>query len=638
MANVFDQFDAPTEAPQGVQGNVFDQFDQGVNTTAKADLGQNFTGDVQPEAPEVSGMEQFLTGLRREFEGISQGISPNVPFRTGEDEAQPVGELVNLAAGQFIRTPEGKLFEPDDPRFAILTSPDGKQVAFERNEATEIGGFERIARLFLLGASGGAPTRLASRTAQNTTELTRRSQAAEFGVDLSKGQASQINKVQQFEENARQAAKGPLAEKEAARFFGNADTPGVQTTQVDQAIGDVTQQLGGGQQTVPFTKDAAESALEAVRAETTRLQQTATEAFDVVKQAGKEDPLVFSQEFVQTVRQRAAQALDDADLVLDPVQHPAAAQAMSMLNDLAQVKRTAGIPFQLLDKTRRQLVQIKATRGDGKFLRTIRNSYTQFLDDAATTALVSGDPSIVAKNKEAISFWREYRRVTDSAVGNESDNVIRKLVSEGFDANVDQVSNWLFGATKVGMTPTAVKTTKRLKEILGEGHQAIKDLRQGAFLKAVSVPLGAKRKGPQAMSTSLNDFLNTDLAKELYTSAEIGKMRRFVGVLRTLVPPPNATNPSRSAFKGAELLRSAMANMAGVVGFGAGGLEGALLARLGFTPVSDAFNLMKIKNSTGQQKLSSLIDATRSTPATKLAAPATSQVTTPTSDSLNSEN
>lgn len=616
--------------------------DQGVQTTAKADLGAEAGGTEQ--APELSGMQRFLTDLRREFEAIGQGVSPNVPFRQteeGEPEIEPIGELVKIAAGDFIRTPQGELIDPDHPDIAIFTSPEGKQIAFPRNEVTQIGGFERLARLFLLGAAAGSPSRFASRTAENVTELARRQGAQEFGIDLSRGQATGINKVQAFEESARQGAKGALAESEASRFFGSDTVPGVQPTQVEQATESLTQTLGGGQQTVAFPRDAAETAMETLRAETQRLRQTAEEAFDAVTEAGKVDPLTFSQDFVQTVRLRAAQALDDADLVLDPVQHPAAAQAMNILNELSQVRRTGGaIPFQVLDKARRQLVKLKAASnnpGDGEFLRTIRRSYTDFLDDAATSALVSGDPGIAATNKEAVNFWRQFRQITDSAIGNESDAVIRKLVSPGFDATVDQVSNWLFGATKVGATPAAVKTTKRLKEILGEGHQAIQDLRQGAFLKAVSVPLGAKRKGPQAMANSLNDFLNTDLAKELYTGQEIAQMRRFVGVVRNLVPPTNVTNPSRSAFKAAELLRGATTNLATVLGFAVGDVGGAILGRLGFAPLTDAANLFKIKQSVGQQKLGNVIDAARATPVARVAGPAAGTLpqTTATQDRLD---
>lgn len=629
--------DAQTLLPQGFQ------LDQGVTQTLKADPTGKQVGVPQAQdTQEISSIRRLTAGVNREFESIDQGVSPTTPFETNEDGSlrfPPVGEIVLTDSGNQIRLEDGSVV-PITDEVAILTMDDGRKLAFPRTPENRAGRLERFGRLLLLGSAAGAPSRFAGRTAQNVTEIARRKGAAEFGVDLSRGQATQINKTQALEENARQGVLGPPAEKEAARFFGSDTTPGVQPTQVDQAVEGVTETLGAGQRTVPFPKDAAESAMEALRTETARLKTAAEEGFDVVREAGKsDDPLVFSNEFIATVRQRAAQALDDADLILDPKQHPAAAQAMNVLNDLSKVKLTAGIPFHALDKARRQLVKIKAAsnnRGDGEFLRTIRKSYTDFLEDAANTALISGDPGIAARNREAIGFWRQFRQITDSAVGNESDKVIRSLVSEKFDATVDQTTNWLFGATKVGMTPQAVKTTKRLKELLGADSQAFLDLRQGAFLKAVSVPLGATRKGPQAMATSLNDFLNSDLAKTLYQPQEVAKMRRLVGVLRNLVPPKNVTNPSRSAFKGAELLKSTMANLAGIVGFGAGGLEGAILGRLGFAPVTDATNLFRIKSSIGQQKLSNLIDATRAGPLQKVAAPSSVALptTTATQDRL----
>lgn len=601
--------------------------DQGVEATSKADIGGRQVGIPQVPEPQenLPFGRQFVAGVNREFEAIDQAISPTTPFETNEDGSAkfpPVGEVVLTDIGNQIRLQDGRTVPITDD-VAILTMDDGRRLAFPRTDENRISPFERFSRLFLLGAATGSPSRFAGRTAQNVTELARRNQAAEFGMDLSRGQASQINRLQEIEENARQGVLGPLAKEEATQFFGNLDTPGRQTTQVDQAVAGIADELGGGA-TVGLPKEAADSALEAVRAETQRLRTAADQAFDTVRGA-KTDPLTFSQDFVQTVRMRAAQALDDADLALDPVQHPASAQAMSMLNDLSQVRRSSGaIPFDMLDKVRRRLVNIKATPGsqDGTLLRTLRRSYTDFLDDAATSALLSGDPSIAQTNKDAISFWRQYKQITDSAVGNESDAVIRKMVSPAFDATTDQVVNWLFGATKVGMTPQAVKTTRRLKKILGADSQAIQDLRQGAFLKAASVNLGQGRKGPQAMSNSLNDFLNSDLAKELYSKPEIDKMRRFVGVLRNTIPPKDVTNPSRTAFKGIQTLRAALSAVATAIGMDVGGAAGALLGGAGFLPVTDRVNRLRIRNLIEPQKLSSLITSTRGGPLQKIAAPA----------------
>lgn len=599
---------------------------QGVNRTQKADIAQGFTGtptqaNQAPSAGSVDSPALSLTaGINREFEAVSQGVTPATFFNE-----KPLGLVFNVAGKNVLvdsntgeRTPiEGDL----EDQIVIFTDDNGMRVAFPRTDENQAGFLERFGRLLLMGAAGGTPSRFASRTAQSAATAQRAARAQEFGVPLSKGQQTQSRAQLAFEEEARQAVRGAGAERVADNFFGST---GTQAQAIDRATDQLATQVGGGNRTVAFPRDAAESAMQALRAETDRLKSAAQTRFQEVTQAGKTDPLVFSQDFVANARLRAAQALDDADFSFDAALQPKTAQAMNLLNDLAQAgPQGAGIPFEKIDQARRRLVKLKAVDpADAAMLSTVRQEFNRFIDDAATSALISGSVDTAQANKEAIGFWRQFRQITDSAVGNESDAVIRKLVSESFDATVDQTSNWLFGATKVGMTPTAVKTTKRLKDILGANHQAIQDLRQGAFLKAVGVPLGKGRKGPQAMSNSLNDFLNTDLAKELYTKVEIAKMRRFVGVLRDLVPPTNVTNPSRSGFKGAELLRQATAQVAGLIGLAAGGLEGAILGRFGLPTGADALNTMRIKSATSQQRLSNLIDAARATPVGTIGAPA----------------
>lgn len=636
------------EFPDGTSDDVIVQAmqqnfgpDQGVNRTQKADIAQGFTGTPAPaqadqgadrvvnQPADIPIAQRLAAGVNREFEAISQGVSPTVPFieDDGTQKFPPVGVVLNRPDGAFlVESQTGKavpLSEVEDD-VVVFTMDDGMRLAFPRDESTRAGFLERFGRLVGLGAAAGSPSRFASKTAQNAATTQRIAQSQEFAIPLSKGQQTQSRAQLAFEEEARQAVRGAPAEREAARFFGSDVESGVQPQAIDRAVDTLATEVGGGQRTVAFARDAAESALEAVRAETQKLKQAAQTRFQEVTRAGKSDPLVFSKDFVANARLRAAQALEDADFRFNATLQRGTAEAMDALNDLAKARpQGEGIPFQMIDKVRRELVKIKAVDpADGEMLRVVRGAYTDFIDDAANTALISGNVDVAQRNKEAINFWRQFRQITDSAVGNESDAVIRKLVSEKFDATVDQTVNWLFGATKVGMTPTAVKTTKRLKQILGAEHQAILDLRQGAFLKAVSVPLGKARKGPQAMANSLNDFLNSDLAKELYKGAEIAKMRRFVGVLRDLVPPTNVTNPSRSGFKGAELLRQATAQVAGLIGLAAGGLEGAILGRFGLPTGADALNVLRVRSATSPQKLSNLIDAARGTPTVKIGAPA----------------
>ena len=147
MANFFDQFDQ-----QPASGNFFDQFDaapanvpdQGVNRTQKADIAQGFTGtptqaNQAPSAGSVDSPALSLTaGINREFEAVSQGVTPATFFNE-----KPLGLVFNVAGKNILvdsntgeRTPiEGDL----EDQIVIFTDDNGMRVAFPRTDENQAG-------------------------------------------------------------------------------------------------------------------------------------------------------------------------------------------------------------------------------------------------------------------------------------------------------------------------------------------------------------------------------------------------------------------------------------------------------------------------------------------------------------------
>jgi hypothetical protein len=85
----------------------------------------------------------------------------------------------------------------------------------------------------------------------------------------------------------------------------------------------------------------------------------------------------------------------------------------------------------------------------------------------------------------------------------------------------------------------------------------------------------AAEKGPQAISTAVNEFLNgrgKALAQVLYSPEEREMMRRFGQTVKFLVPDPKATNPSKSSYGVARLLaQKSGAALGAALGFQHGG-------------------------------------------------------------------
>jgi len=134
--------------------------------------------------------------------------------------------------------------------------------------------------------------------------------------------------------------------------------------------------------------------------------------------------------------------------------------------------------------------------------------------------------------------------------GDDAGRVIERMVDA--DVTEQEVANFLWGSSRVGESGRAYRVIKRVGEIVGRDSEEWDAVRRGMWQKVISSAEGTEQPGAQATARNIAEFVNgkgKGIAEELYSAAELSKMRRFAAVLRSTVPPKDATNPSKSGYE-----------------------------------------------------------------------------------------
>jgi hypothetical protein len=145
-----------------------------------------------------------------------------------------------------------------------------------------------------------------------------------------------------------------------------------------------------------------------------------------------------------------------------------------------------------------------------------------------------------------------------------------------------------------------VKVIGALKQRLSpEGWNG---LRQGVWQKLTTRGEDMAPLEAQALHTRLSRFLN-DKGREashlLFTKEERALMKQMASVYRQMIPVPGTTNPSGTAPMLAKIANGARHQLLPLLGFGHGGVPGALVglaADKALTAVGNARNAKKATN------------------------------------------
>lgn len=404
-------------------------------------------------------------------------------------------------------------------------------------------------------------------------EAARMATADEFAIPLTRGQATGDVTESAFEEAARNASRGPVAQATVARIDDAAQS------RVGEATRETATRLGGASDDALA---AAERVGNAVTSRGREVKAAADAAYRGLAETGASIPGRATAQLPRAIKSFAE---SEADVVIDAAL-PNANQALALIERRFAGAERGAVTFQRIEDTRQRINKLlaSASRGsdgtDAEAVRHIKRAYDAWLDDIFERGLMDGDTAILEAAKGARSAWRDWKRTFFAQnPRDDAGKLIEKLVN--VDATPKEVADMLWGVSAVGEKGSSVRLAAKLKDILPEA--AWNEVRSGAFLKAAEAPAG-KGFGYDRMAARLEAFVGTGektgageaLAKVLYTPAEIAQMRRFARALRILTPPKEATNPSKTGYAMARLGQDMMRAFAGSIGLAGGGPVGGL--------------------------------------------------------------
>lgn len=412
----------------------------------------------------------------------------------------------------------------------------------------------------------------------------------EFGIQATRGQATRNVSDQQFEQ---MAAKGGYGSGNQQRIN---DAFEAQQRAAQAARGDIQTRLGGRAQ-YDDALEAASAVQVGLQREAGASKQAASRAYDdAFSRDGGVNSVVFDS---MSLRIRDRLTNGNNPVIIDEALTPASAKALKFIDDASALRAPRnladpnGMPaasgilevsLRGAEQTRKKLLaaaKAAATPEDARAVRSIIREYDDEILRAADDGLFSGSQAAIDKLKEARGLYRDYRqRFKSQGSGDDVGRAIEKIVER--DATGAEVANLLFGKSAVGEKGVSVRLADRVKNVFGEQSDEFSAIKQGLWNRLTEKPEGTGEWGPQALGNRIAKMLNGDareLAAIIYTPQERAQMLRFAKALDSLVPNPNATNPSGSAGSAWSVIKSQMSAQngataaLGVLGYSLGGWE-----------------------------------------------------------------
>lgn len=414
----------------------------------------------------------------------------------------------------------------------------------------------------------------------NPTTVGRLAAAERFNVPLTRGQATGDVAQIATEENFRAGTRGQSAYDTITGFDR------AQGAAVGAARDDIADTLGNPANRI----DAAEAVISGVRREADTARAAGSAAYDVLDQSGA----ALRGDAFSNIERQIVQSVRADGLAID-AGTPNAQAALNVLRSAFHGSERGAVPFTAIERARQQAVAFRRAAYSGSngpdqaAADAVVNQFDGWLDDTITDALISGDDAVLGQAKEARALWARYRQTFLSRDG--ADNFIRKIVED--DLAPDQVAGWLYGASdKIGGGQSSL-VARRVKDILGPESAEWSAVRRAAWDRITSSTPGRDNLGPQAIATNISEMLDgkgQTLGRELFTEYERRAMAEFRDMLKVLVPPRKATNPSGSSYDIQRSTQEMTRMLAGMI-FGQGTGTGVVGAAAGRQAVEVGGNL-----------------------------------------------
>lgn len=351
------------------------------------------------------------------------------------------------------------------------------------------------------------------------------------------------------EQSMAQGARGPLARRVM-------DSPRVQREQeiADARFGDFLR----NEAPIRTPGDTGEAVSGALRAEAQALEATGDAAYEGIR-AANPSRIVAEENLAVPAIDRALRynrGIADAGNL---AAYPSAARARTLVENLQERMRQLPndtsprnweVQFRDMWQTLKDIRAIKpANRADAEILGEVRGTYQNWMRDTLDNVLFTGDREIVDNLSQADSIWRRLRGITEVDTRNPARDFTRLTSGILRDARTpEQVGNYLLNVASVDGASRAARMAAFMRDTFGTSAEVWDAIRQGALYKSLLADR-PDRNGLE-LANAIRNFTNekgAPLARELFSAAELQRLRNFGDSIRRVNPP--LANPSGSGYE-----------------------------------------------------------------------------------------
>jgi hypothetical protein len=179
----------------------------------------------------------------------------------------------------------------------------------------------------------------------------------------------------------------------------------------------------------------------------------------------------------------------------------------------------------------------------------LRDRLDTTIDDLWRRGAVSGDAN-------AIQLWQDARGLARGhAKRFNADRTIRRMLME--DISAEGAYRLVVGSSAMGAKPQAVQTIKRMKDILGEDHPALVNIRK-AMVRDVLMPALGDKANFGALGINIDKLLKNNYTLVQEVGLDVEQLRK----LRRAAHVANETVRLAPEKFGAEYVNSVIASVA----------------------------------------------------------------------------
>ena len=352
--------------------------------------------------------------------------------------------------------------------------------------------------------------------------------AAEFGMPYRRSQ------MMPTDTQAQRLARHRQASYEEALFQGDdmasqrlRDTADVQVDRTKDLVDELNAEMGGPTARPGKTPQEAASEVQGgLQVKRAADKDAYRDAYGVAETRSAD----LADDAVLEIPDRIKARLRRENVTIHERLTPAALTALEQVDNFAASSiKDLNTQRQVLD----QLIKPSMNGLDRRAATIIRDEYVKSIDDAVDARLFSGDPDAWKELKNANRLFAQFQRRYNSP------EKVGKMVQELADpeTQAERAAQVIAGMSSITNT-SAATLAKRIGEAVGRDSDTWDALRQAVFLRVTKDARG-EPKSQKALTNALRTALDGNGAsamKELFSSAERAKMRRWIAAVERTIP------------------------------------------------------------------------------------------------------